>query len=163
MAGLAVASPSEERALRAWVREHEVCGEVSPHFEVHEGRKLHVGYRLTLWARGCPRCGMDPGCECVPALHEGLERIAAQVLPAEAQARIEPFEVAFHLRPETSWAPEVELDAEVLRGETFEPPDEVERRYPARMRARLKSLGIERHPRPRRGPPLGTPCACSGG
>jgi hypothetical protein len=95
---------------------------------------------------------MDPGCDCVPSLYQGLEQIAARVLPAEARVVVEPFDAAFHLRPETQWAPEVELVAAVLhRAGTFEPPDEAERRYPAQIRARLKSLGIERRPRLRRG------------
>jgi len=149
MASTAIPAPtSDQRTLRAWAREHEVCGEIGPQFEVHEGRKLHVGYRLTLMARACPHCGMDPGCDCVPPLYQGLEQIARGVVPPEARVLVEPFDAAFHLRPETRWAPEVELVAAVLHREgTFDPPDELERLYPAQIRARLKSLGIERRPR----------------
>jgi len=149
-----LAPPGYDERLKSWVREHQVCGEIDPQFEVHHNRKVQVGFRLSLLAQPTPPCSVDPGCTRCAAVFECLEAIARRVIPHGARFDIEPFDGSFHLRPETRWAPEVELVAEVLHREgTFDPPDDLERSYPAQIRRELVALGIQPKAwRTRRGP-----------
>ena len=153
----ATVSTLPDAELKEWVREHEVCGDVTPHFEIHDHLKIQVGYNLTLLAKTSPLCSLDPGCDRCALVFEGLEGIARRVLPEGARVEMEPFDASFHLRPETHWEPEVELVMEVLHREgTFEPPDELEREYPAQIRRQLDALGVEaRAWKTRRGPTRG--------
>ena len=150
----ALTPPASDERLRARVREHEVCGEIDPQFEMHHGEKVQVGFRLSLLAQPPLSCSVEPGCPHCAAVFECLVAIARRVIPHGARFEIEPFDGSFHLRPETRWAPEVELVAEVLHREgTFDPPDEGERSYPAQIRRELAALGVQPKAwRTRRGP-----------
>jgi hypothetical protein len=143
---------AEYSDLDAWIQEHQVCWEIAPYFEVHQHRKLQLGFNLMLVARPPASCALNPGREECALVFETLERIARRVVPEGARIHVEPFDASFHLRAETRWEPEVELTVEILhRTGTFEPPDEAERRYPALIKARLAALGAqEKSWRPRK-------------
>ena len=134
-----------ETALQAWVREHEVCWEVDPYFEVHHHERVQLGFSVTLVARPPASArGFDPGSDACAAVFETLREIVERVVPAGVRFRIEPFDAAFHLRAETGWAPEVELTAEILHHEgTFTPLDAAERGQLALLVKRLTALGAQ--------------------
>jgi hypothetical protein len=139
-----MAAMDREKDLKAWIRQHEVCWELEPQFETHDHHKLQVGFGLTLLARPPSSCTLDPGCAGCAEVYGVLEEIARRVVPENARIEVEPFDGSFHLRPETSWAREVQLTVEILHFEgTFDPPDEGERRYPAAIRRHLDTLGVQ--------------------
>lgn len=131
--------------LGAWIEEHRVCWELSPRFEVHEHRKIRVGFDLTLFARHPESWTDDPGCEQCFRHWETLKTIALAVLPRGAhpsRCEFSPFDASFHLRPETHWEPEVELSVAILhRDATFEDVDEDQRKVAAEIEEGLKRLG----------------------
>jgi hypothetical protein len=92
--------------LLGFARRHEVSWEIAPHFELKQGRFRHVGFDLTLHAK---TTGTDPGSAAAVELHAALRGIALPVLPSDVRWEVEPYDASLHLRPETAWAPEVEL------------------------------------------------------
>jgi hypothetical protein len=111
--------PSSEAALREWVRSHHVTWERAPHFELaDDGRKVHVGYDVTLFALHPPPLHDCPGCDECLRIHQGLYDVASTALRnlrPEGGLAIGPFTAAFAMRAESAWAPEVELDVEVYQ------------------------------------------------
>jgi hypothetical protein len=86
----------DRNEMRAWIREHRVCWELSPRYEG----------------------------------------------PDRPRYEIEPFDGAVHLRPETSFA--LELDVAILhRGATFAEADARDRRTAAEIGEALKGLGVQ--------------------
>lgn len=131
-------------ALRPWIREHEVCFEILPHHEVHEGAKLQVGFDLTLYGRRSRQCRSDPGCPECFKVYEGLKEIALRAMPPDVRYQMGPFDASFHLRPENRFEPEVMLVVEILHGETFEAVDETERQQAKAVSEALGRLGAQR-------------------
>jgi hypothetical protein len=143
MATMAPAGTSRS-AVESWVREHQVCWEVGPYFELRHHEKVQLGSTLTLVARLPRRGAFEPGGRASTGAYETLREIVAVVVPAGARVRFEPFDAAVHLRGETGWEPEVELCVEVLHhGAALEPLDAPERGQLALMVARLESLGVQ--------------------
>jgi hypothetical protein len=146
MEPMALLAPVETAGggLEAWVRRHQVCWEVGPYFEVHRDQKMQLGLSLTLLARPPTGGSLDPGREECAGVFEKLEEIVRRTIPPETRIHVEPYDAAFHLRPQTGWEPEVELTVEVLHREgTFEPIDESERGGLALIRKRLSELGLQ--------------------
>jgi hypothetical protein len=125
--------------LDGFVRSHEVCWEIAPHFELRDGRFRHVGFDLTLYAK-VP--GTDPGSAAALEVHESLRHIASSVLPPGASWAVEPYDACLHLRPETEWAPEVQLRVRESEGETFDPVGPGEAGRARAVGAALTRLGI---------------------
>jgi hypothetical protein len=138
-------SPSHLDGLRAWIREHRVCWELAPRFEVHDHRRIQVGFDLTLLARHPASLRDEPGCEECYRHYETLREIAQIVLPKgihPTRCEFTPFDAAYHLRPETQWAPEIELTVEIThRDATFGDVDDDERRCAAEIEEGLRRLG----------------------
>lgn len=99
--------------LEAWVREHRVSWEVTPHFEVEDHSSRLVALDLCLSAAPSPRCAGSPGCVECARVHERLCRLALSVLPAGSNFQLGPFDGAFHLRRENDWRPEILLTVEL--------------------------------------------------
>jgi hypothetical protein len=133
-------------ALKAWIRDHHVCWELSPHVEQREHERVVVGYELTLLARYPETFKEGPGSTTREQIYEGLREVVAATLPeGESGSRFdfEPFDASVHLRPETQFAPEVELKVDILHAEgTFAPADAGEQRLAARIQDGLKRLGV---------------------
>jgi hypothetical protein len=134
-------------ALRGWIREHRVCWELSPRYELHKHRLIQVGFDLTLFARAPDRFEDAPGSEAWSRHHEMLREVALAALPEDGYAALcefEPFDGSVHLRRETSWALEVELTMVILRRDaTFGDVDQGERRYAEEIQEALRRLGAQ--------------------
>jgi hypothetical protein len=104
-----------------------------------------VGFDLALFARHPETFEDRPGCESCRRHYETLGEIAAAVLPKCAdgpRCQLAPFDAAVHLRSETSWTLEIELDVAILhRGPTFAEVDEGDRRHVAAVQEELRKLG----------------------
>ena len=135
----------DSEALRGWIREHCVCWELAPRFEVHAHQRIQVGYDLTLLARHPLSDHHAPGCEECYSTYQALREIAGLVLPEgiqDEQCTFSAFDAAHHLRPQTRWAPEVELTIEIThRDDTFGRADDGERRCGAQIEEALRRLG----------------------
>jgi hypothetical protein len=130
-------------ALRRLIREHEVCFELLPHYEVNEGAKVQVGFDLTLYGRRSRLCHADPGCPECFKVYEGLKEVALSAMPPDARYEVGPFDASFHLRPENHFEPQVMLVVEILHGETFEAVDETERKQANAISEALTLLGAQ--------------------
>src|SRR5881396_608543 len=67
--------------MRAWIREHQVCWELSPRVEFDQHRRVQVGFDLTLLARHPEGLGDGPGCETCRRHYETLREIALARVP----------------------------------------------------------------------------------
>jgi hypothetical protein len=134
-------------SLRAWIREHRVCWELSPRYEVHEHRLIQVGFELALFARQPDTFEEAPGSEACRRHYEMLREVALAALPKDAHSarcELEPFDASVHLRRETSWALELELKVLILRRDaTFGNVDQDERRYAEEIQEALRRLGAQ--------------------
>ncbi len=131
--------------LSRWIREHNVCFEVSPHFEIQHHAKRQSACDLTLYASHPDPSLTDPGGPENAAIWEALKQVALRVLPANAHYDIDPFDAAYHLRPETRFAPEVDLTVEIWpEGGGGAPVDEEVKRQVHSMEAALLTLGAQR-------------------
>jgi len=108
-----------------WTKAHKACFEVQPLIESHKGEKVHVGFELSLFAQmpmNAPAAeARQRNLDIWQKLREMLESVVG---PGNEVARLEigPLRPAAKLRPETGYAPEVELSARILRRQgTFEP------------------------------------------
>jgi hypothetical protein len=137
---------NREAALRDWIREHKVTWETHPHYEMHAGGRVLVGMDLTLLARHPDPLHADPGCPECDAIHRALREIALAVVPqdeARFHVDIEPYRPALHMRPQTAWAPEIELDLEIYGSRTFAPMDQDEEHYVREVEHGLLRLGAQ--------------------
>jgi hypothetical protein len=137
--------------LGAWIRDHEVCFEIGPLFELdqHPGRspaKVQVGLEVCLLARLVPRSAA--GTAAAPsagAVHARLSEIAGAVAEDVGDARcdVSPFDGAVRARPEAAWAPEVQLSLRIVhRHDYLRPLDDGERRTADGVQRRLQALGV---------------------
>jgi len=140
-------SGAADGTLRTWIRDHRVCWELEPLIEWSRHRRLHVGYQLLLFARNAGGLRDDPGGGECEGLHEGLRAIALRVLPKEQGAtrtEIEPFDAAFHLRPESTWVPEIQLTIRILHREGYlRPADQAEKGLAEEIQKGLAALGAQ--------------------
>lgn len=128
--------------LSLWIRAHNVCYEVSPHFEVYHHAKRQAAYDLTLYAPQPDRSLADPGGSVNAEIWEQLREIALRVLPQDAHYDVDPFDAAYHLRPETRYEPEVDLNVEVWPHDGFAPIDDRLRHQVRVMEEALLKLGV---------------------
>lgn len=134
-----------DAALAEWVRAHNVCFEVSPHFEVYHHTKRQSACDLTLYALHPDHSVADPGGPENAEIWEHLRDIALRVLPKDTHYDIDPFDAAYHLRPETLFAPEVEFTLEIWPDEGgFAAVDDQVRQQVHRMEDALLGLGAQR-------------------
>ncbi len=136
-----------EATLKDWVRQHRVTWELGPWQELVEHRPMTVGFELRLFGQHGPHVHASPGCrECVP-LYERLRAIALAALPKEhrpTRYQIEPFDAAFRLRPESQWAPEVQLTMHIVHREGYlRPLGECEKRCADEIQKALCGLGVQ--------------------
>jgi hypothetical protein len=133
----------DELALRAWVRERQVCFEMRPHVEAGPTGRARSGIELSLLARA-GSIADDPGSPQTYAVYLGLLELARRVVPDGAGLEAWPFDRAFRLRSQAEWLPEVELVA-VIHGaggrETRgTDPESAAMRA---VRERLRRLGVQ--------------------
>lgn len=135
-----------EPALREWIRAHQVTWELRSHFEFTGHQKVHAGFDLALFARHPQPLRDDPGCpECI-RIHRALREVVAMALPASRSSggvSISPFVAVLAMRPESNWAPEVELDVEVFQPGGVEPSDADEAECVHAMEDELRRLGAQ--------------------
>ncbi len=126
-----------------WIRQRRVCYEVSPLREIDHGGAVHVGFELTLFAEAGHD---DPGSPELHATHERLKEIVAAVLPHDVRPTayaFEPFDAAWHLRPQTNWRPEVQLVVRIIHREGYlRPADACESRCVREIQDGLRRAGI---------------------
>jgi hypothetical protein len=131
-------------ALREWVRSHQVTWERKAHFELAEGRMVHAGYDVTLFALHPLPLHDDPGCpECL-RIHASLRDVASIALGDSRPGGgldIAPFAPKLSMRAESNWAPEVELDVEVFQPGAVAPSDADEDACVQSMEKGLLRLG----------------------
>lgn len=141
------AGAMDAEGLRDWIREHRVCWELSPHVELHEHCRVQVGFDLTLSARHPEGLGDGPGCKTCRQHYETLREIARAAVPKDGPrilCEFAPFDASVHLRSETGWTPEIELNVAILhRDATFADVDDDERRCAAQIQQELRRLGAQ--------------------
>jgi hypothetical protein len=138
---------------RAWVRAHRVCWEIEPLRELTKGHGVQqTGYELKLFGRLDLRA--DEGAErAVLRVHDGLRELALDVLASHPEPHaiiaVRPFDRAVHLRPESSFAAEIELSVVAYPRHQDDPmpPAEAQRRI-AVLEEKLREMGLERCPVP---------------
>jgi hypothetical protein len=137
----------DREEMRAWIREHRVCWELSPRYELHDHRRIPVGFDLSLFARHPDTFADSPGCEDCRRHHDVLREIVHAVLaegPDRPRYEFAPFDGAVHLRPETGFTLEIELDVAILhRGSTFAEADARDRRTATEIQEALRGLGVQ--------------------
>jgi len=136
-----------DTTLGDWVREHRVTWELSPWQELVDHRPAAVGFELRLFARHAPHAGATPGCEKCAALHHKLCALAIAAFPKEHRPttyEVQPFDASFHLRPESEWAPEVQLTVHIVHRDGYlRPLDECEKRCAEEIQGALRGLGVQ--------------------
>jgi hypothetical protein len=138
----------EPTESRAWAEQAKAAWELLPLLEQRKGERIQVGFELSLFAR--VPMSIQPGPEreaAVEALWDRLREIAESLLPlagADGHIDVEPFEAATRLRPETQFAPELELKARLYHGaELLVPVAEGDRERLKPLEARLHDLGLK--------------------
>ncbi len=106
-----------------------------------------VGFELRLFGQHGPNVHSSPGCrECMPVF-ERIRAIALAAFPKEhrpTKYEVGPFHAALHLRPESGWAPEVQLTVRIVhRDGYFRPLDGCEKRCAEEIQKALRSLGVQ--------------------
>jgi len=133
--------------LVEWIQRHRVTWEVGPLQEVIDHVSTSVGFELRLFGRHAPDTHPSPGCPDCQELHARLRAIAEAALPTEARPtihEIEPFDASFHLRPESEWAPEVQLIVRSVHRQGYlSPVDGCERRCLKETQDALRALGAQ--------------------
>ncbi len=136
-------TPLSDKELTAWIRDHSVCFEVSPHYEVYRHARRQVALDLTLFAQLPEHTVADAGDAESSETWGRLRDIALRVLPPDAHRDVEPFDAAYHLRPETLFEPEVEFNVEIWPDAAGAVDDEVKGQVHAMEEALLR-LGAQR-------------------
>lgn len=125
--------------LPEWVRQHELTWELGPRYAMVSRQKRQIGWDLRLHAEA--PSGVDPGTPRTDVLHERLRQIAAEAIPEGLSHQVEPFDSAFHLRPENEFEPEVELLAIIFRSDPESDVSEEEMAPLREVGRRLSALG----------------------
>lgn len=137
----------DTQALTAWAQQHEVTWELSPWHEMAAGRVTSVGLELRLFARHDAEAHPSPGCALCVNLYEQLRQLAMTCLPTEPHATrydIDPFDSAFHLRPEHHWIPEIQVALHITHRDGYLAPlDECEKRCADEIQRALRRLGAQ--------------------
>lgn len=126
--------------LLRFAREHAVCWEIAPHFELQDGKLRQVGFDLTLHAQA-PH--VDAGSPAAREIHTALRDVAKSALPAGLRFAVEPYDASLRFRRDTGWAAEIDLTVEIRhRKGTFDVVDEPERMGARAIGKSLTRLGI---------------------
>ena len=132
----------------AWARAHQACFEVTPLEESVKGRRVQVGFTVTLYA-GLP-LEKGPGGERradTAKVWEGLREILQTLVPKEgsrARVEIDAPRPAAIFRPENEMKPEVSLSARLYHGEDyFAEVTAEERERLSALTKRLTELGLK--------------------
>jgi hypothetical protein len=139
--------PIDSAATRAWAEEHKAAWDLTPLVEMNHGERVQVGFELELYAR-IP-VAITPGDErqnAVLGIWDRLREIAESLGPdgaAPDRLEVDPFDAAGRLRPETGFAPEVQLKARIFHAsDYFAPAGADERRLLRPLEERLRELGL---------------------
>jgi len=134
-----------EQELKSIVEKHTVRYETWPHWEMHDARRVMVGFDLEL--HGTHDHGhsqLTPGCEICRQTYEDLKKVAEEILPKEERPssyEVQPFDHGLH--SEGRGPSEVVLVISIQhRRDYFSPVDACEERCLAEMETSLKQLGI---------------------
>ena len=139
--------PDDVASLQAWVRGHKVAWEFQPLMEAVKGLGLkRTGLELHLFAE----CAASAEAEPIADLHERVRRIAEMASPADAGVLVEvmPFDAAERLRPETGYAPEVQVTVCFTPADPNAVETEIEasagflERLQAAIERKLRDLGL---------------------
>lgn len=109
--------------VTGWARTNAACFEVAPLHELLEGRKVQVGFTVSLYA-GLP-LEEGPGEErqaAMAKIWEGLREVLESFVPKEgsrARVEIEAPRTAAFFRPENEMKPEIALNARVFHGDDY--------------------------------------------
>lgn len=123
-----------------FIREHAVCWEIAPHFELKTGHFRQVGFDVTLHAQPSRT---DPGSMEAREMYAALHEIALEAIPEGVQVEIESYDASVHFRRETCWAAEIDLRAEVRHPVgTFDDVDQADRDHVRAIGVSLRKLGI---------------------
>ena len=140
--------PSPE-SQRAFARSHRVSAEVSPHYEIHDHRRIQTGFDLTLLGIPPPGCSGDPGCQECERVHDLLRLTAVKVVPEAWRHLDAPFEAAFHYRADTRWRPEIEAVVQMFPyDQTWGAVDAAALREIPGVRERLHEIGVREATQP---------------
>ena len=99
-----------EDSVERLIVKHRVCYERWKDYEMVKDVRIHSGYSLCLYGANVRHTGdfglahPVPGCAVCRATYSDLVRIARAVLPTDAresQYKIEPFDFAFHIAPQS--------------------------------------------------------------
>lgn len=137
-----------EAELALFVAEHKVAYDFAPQVELVRGARLHTGLTLQLFAEPPHASTGDPGDDAVGTLWGRLRELALAVLPPAtppAAYAVLPFHAAFHLRPETGFAPEVMLALVLYEpgGGSASGQHPFEREAARAFEERLRTLGVQ--------------------
>jgi hypothetical protein len=136
--------PVTETDLREWIAHARATYEVSPHVEMNGTVARRVGLDVTLRANRSDECTGDPTCEACDQTIERLQAIACEAVPPGADHEIAPDDHAFHLRPETGFAPELELTVAVFYGPSaFDEAGAESATLSHRMTKALEGMGVQ--------------------
>jgi uncharacterized protein YecE (DUF72 family) len=137
-----------EAEWQEWTRRHKVCWELKPLIDLHEGKKLQVGFEFNLFAQFPPEVkGPEERRKTFPEIHARLAELCHQVFPSEgtvARFELAPLESAVRLRPETEFAPELQRTVRVFhKQEYFQGVAGDSRERLAPLEGRLRALGLK--------------------
>lgn len=146
---------SNQRELREFIRDHQVCWETRPITAILGDDPRQVGFELELRAVHGPSSHKPkPGCPECQRLFQELRKLAEAIFPHEhrpSRYEIRPFDHSFHLdpsrgfRPEVALRPEIVLRIEILdRKDYFQPDEACEISCLKEMEQSLKELGARK-------------------
>jgi hypothetical protein len=131
--------------LKAIIEKHAVRYQVWPHYEMHDGQQVMVGFDLELHGthdHGNTR--LSPGCRLCTETFADLRQIAEWIVPKEERPSrydLPPFDQALH--GSRKGPLEVILPIRIEhRHDFFSPVDDCEQRCLAEMEQSLAGLGI---------------------
>lgn len=133
---------------RTWTCARRAAFEILPIEQMHDGRRVAVGFELNLYARLALDGDEGQRERDAAETHARLVALLRSVLTREhATARVEvsPRRGAAKLRPESGYRPEIALEARILRREeTFLPLPTSTRQRLQPLEERLLDLGLRR-------------------
>jgi hypothetical protein len=133
--------------VSAWAKAHAACFEVEPLIELLLGRRVQVGFTISLFAR----LPMDEQARAerwtrAAEIRATLRQLLESLAPAEggrARLEIEPRRAAVTLSPEGEMQPEIAVNGRVFHGdEYFAEVTEGEEKRVYEVTRRLTEMGL---------------------
>jgi hypothetical protein len=139
--------PVDVATTRAWAKKNRAAWELTPLVDMHEGRAVHVGYRLHLYARVPTEIPPSPERRAaVIATWDRLREIADSLVALEPKGtdiEVGPYNAMERYRRENGFRPEVSLQARIVREKDyFETVDTNARARLRPLERRLRELGL---------------------